>query len=506
MLNHRTLRLCSVTLLLSLAFAIGAAPVAARTNTKKLRDAVTVDNINRHAIALQRIADRNGGTRASGTPGYRQSVDYVAGLLRVAGYQVTIQPFDFEYTEVRAAELVQIAPPGGAPLVAGEDFLVGFGSANRDVTGQVRAVDINLAGDRATTSGCEAADFAGFAAGSIALIQRGSCNFTVKVANATAAGAVAVILFNQGNPNGADDRFGLFSPDVTGSTVPVVAATFDVGAELAGLVPGLTMRVNVNIFSETRETYNVLAETRKGDDSQVVMVGAHLDSVLEGPGINDNGSGSATILEIALQFAKLNINPKNTLRFAFWGAEESGLLGADYYVSQLSEEEAGDIALYLNFDMVGSPNFARFVYDGDNSLGTGEAGPEGSAFIESVFMDYFREVGLASEPTPFDGRSDYGPFIAVGIPAGGLFTGAEDIKTPAQAARYGGTAGIPFDPCYHQACDNLGNLSRTALDQMSDAAAHAVMSFATTPHPFKVRGKSAQAPAKGHYKGPNATR
>ena len=131
----------------------------------------------------------------------------------------------------------------------------------------------------------------------------------------------------------------------------------------------------------------------------------------------------------------------------------------------------------LNFDMIGSPNFVRFVYDGDGS-GTGTVGPNGSDVVEDVFLDYFGS--MPTEPTAFDGRSDYGPFIDVGIPAGGLFTGAEGIKTPEEAAIYGGTAGVAYDHCYHQACDNFGNIDLTALDQMSDAAAHAVLTFAMT--------------------------
>src|SRR3712207_1525093 len=170
----------------------------------------------------------------------------------------------------------------------------------------------------------------------------------------------------------------------------------------------------------------------------------------------------------------------NKVRFAWWSAEESGLVGATRYVQGLSQEEKDKIALYLNFDMIGSPNFVRFVYDGDNSaaLPSGTVGPPGSAAIETAFVEYFQSQGLASEPTPFNGRSDYGPFIAAGIPAGGLFTGAEGLKTAAQAETYGGTAGVAYDPCYHAACDDITNLSPTGLDQMSDAVAHSVISFA----------------------------
>ena len=287
-----------------------------------------------------------------------------------------------------------------------------------------------------------------------------------------------MIIFNEGN---SPDRVPLFGGTLggLGVNIPVVSASFDLGIALNDLIDDdLILRLMTNTFSEARTTNNVIAETPGGRADRVVVVGAHLDSVPAGPGINDNGSGSAVILEIALQMAELGIQPRNKVRFAFWSAEEEGLIGSTYYVSQLSSRDIKNIALNLNFDMVGSPNFVRFVYDGNGS-NTPLAGPNGSAVVENVFLDYFGQ-GLPSEATAFDGRSDYGPFIAVGIPAGGLFTGAEGIKTPQQVAVYGGTAGVAYDPCYHQACDTFANNSNTALDQMSDAAAHAVLTFAMT--------------------------
>ena len=221
-----------------------------------------------------------------------------------------------------------------------------------------------------------------------------------------------------------------------------------------------------------------------------MLVGAHLDSVADGPGINDNGSGSAAILETALQMAELGIEPTNRVRFAFWGGEEDGLVGSDYYVAQLTARQLKEHAVNLNFDMVGSPNFVRFVYDGDGSA-FGVTGPNGSARVEQVFLDYFSSQGLATAPTEFDGRSDYFAFINNGIPAGGLFTGAEGIKTAAQAAIYGGTAGAAYDSCYHQACDTIDNLSNVALDQMSDAIAHATLTFASTTSAVNGTAKGA---------------
>jgi Zn-dependent M28 family amino/carboxypeptidase len=223
-------------------------------------------------------------------------------------------------------------------------------------------------------------------------------------------------------------------------------------------------------------------------------VGAHLDSVPEGPGINDNGSGVAGILEIALQMKKLHIKPTNHVRFAFWGAEESGppQWGSQAYLEELSAAERKDIALYLNFDMIGSPNFVRFVYDGDGpTLPFEDLPPDGSGEIEQVFLEYFDSQNLATESIPFDGRSDYQSFFAEGIPAGGLFSGAEGIKTEDQAKiplpgreeleAYGGTAGVPYDSCYHKACDTINNLNQTSIEQLADGAAHATLTLAQTP-------------------------
>ncbi|GLW09152.1 hypothetical protein Misp01_42810 [Microtetraspora sp. NBRC 13810] len=233
--------------------------------------------------------------------------------------------------------------------------------------------------------------------------------------------------------------------------------------------------------------YNVIADWPGGDPNDILMVGAHLDSVTAGPGINDNGSGSAAILETALEVSRQNLAPTKHLRFAWWGAEELGLRGSQYYVNNLPAAERSKIKGYLNFDMVGSPNPGYFLYDGDNSDGVGAGpGPAGSAQLEQVLADYFTSIGVPTRGTDFDGRSDYGPFIGVGIAAGGTFTGAEGVKSSAQATLWGGTAGQAFDVCYHRACDTTANINDTALNRNADAVAYAVWTIGTATPPVTV--------------------
>ncbi len=463
----------------------------------KLLDCMTVAGVREHLEAFQKIADNSTdpvypGTRAAGTDGYDDSVDYVAGLLRAAGYQVTLDPVDITFNF--PAELRQLTP-----VAATYETGVFTGSGSGTVQGRVVPVDINLTGTRASTSGCEAADFNGLdfsGPNDIALVQRGTCFFGTKAYYADQAGAEAVIVFNQGNTT---DREALVVADASSvdapipgapgpvtHTIPVVGASFQQGVALAA--PGATAFVKV-LPAEIRTDFNVIAELPGKNPDNVVMAGAHLDSVIEGPGINDNGSGSAAILETALLLA--NSHPENTLRFAWWAAEEQGLVGSADYVAGLSQAERDRIAVYMNYDMVASPNFIFGVYDADQS--TFEAPvvvPPGSTAIEDVYESYYTMVGQPYDDSEFSGRSDYEAFILAGIPSGGLFTGAEVVKTPQQAAIWGGTAGEQFDPCYHEACDTIANIDERALDINSDLIAYAMLTFAySTESVNGVQGK-----------------
>jgi aminopeptidase S len=294
--------------------AVGA--LEDRAGTTLAAPDIPVENVQAHLAELQRIADENGGSRATGQPGYRASVDWIAATLQGAGYTVTVQEF-------------------------------------------------------------------------------------------------------------------------------------------------------TTWFGET--SWNVIAETAGGDPNSVVMAGAHLDAVVAG--INDNGSGSAGVLETALQWAASGQTPTSKLRFAFWGAEEDGLIGSSHYVETLPADQLSAIQAYVNFDMIGSPNPGYFVYD-DNPAGNE---------LRDLLTAEFAERGIESEFIDVQGRSDHASFIDAGIPTGGTFTGAEGIKTDAQAAKWGGTAGEPFDVCYHQSCDTVDNIDPTALDVNSDIIADVIWQLAGAP-------------------------
>ncbi|PSL51768.1 aminopeptidase S [Saccharothrix carnea] len=234
-------------------------------------------------------------------------------------------------------------------------------------------------------------------------------------------------------------------------------------------------QTSVQQFTSNGATgYNLIADWPGGDPNDVLMLGGHLDSVSAGPGINDNGTGSAGLLEVALTVARQSLAPRKHIRFGWWGAEELGLIGSTYYVNNLPTTERSRIKAYLNFDMIGSPNPGYFVYSASGQ-------PTGSLLLQQTLQAGF---SVPTELTSVGGRSDHAAFARAGIPVGGTFTGAETTKTSAQAQKWGGTAGVAFDRCYHRSCDTISNVDVTALDRNSDAIAYALWTLAgsgTTP-------------------------
>ncbi len=445
-------------------------PAAAVEFADMLQEQVTIDALMAHLGEFQEIADAHDGNRALGTQGYAASVDYVANALRDKGFEVETPEF-----EVRLpwSDEPALTVAGETVTARPLDFTIGTEAMGPEgVTGPLvpaRAED---------TPGCTASDYDGLPVeGAVVLVDRGACPFGAKQAVAAERGAVALIVAN--NQDG-DEMGGTLGRD-TEVKVPVISVTKVAGAQLRGQ-QGAPVTIKLNAGVRVEKTRNVIAQTATGSTSDIVMVGAHLDSVAEGPGINDNGSGVAAVLETALQ---LGSSPpvRNAVRFGFWGAEEYGLLGSSDYVESLDPDALKDIALYLNFDMLGSPNPGYFTYDGDQStkIGARQGVPrirEGSAGIERTLVAYLDGEGKPAEDTAFDGRSDYDAFTKSGIPAGGLFSGAAEEKSAQQVELWGGQAGEPFDPNYHKDTDTLDNIDQTAMQILGGGVAYVVGLYA----------------------------
>ncbi|KAG0634066.1 hypothetical protein HOY80DRAFT_1140957 [Tuber brumale] len=456
-----------IFLILSLvgaAAAIPRAPVPRNirlVESDKLRRVLNKKALYEHAKKYQSFADSTPNrNRVAGSSGHNLTVDYLYDTLVATGYyNVEKQPFTYVFSEGNTSFSAL------STTYASEYMTYSPSTGGSTLTAQLVKV-ANL--------GCDQSDYPELK-GKIALISRGDCDFGLKVARAGTAGAVGAVIYNN-LPGliGGSTLAELTRPE--GPYVPVAAISGTAGTALVAAIGAGTVQGSllVNATNEVRYTSNVLATTKGGDQNNIVMSGGHTDSVAAGPGINDNGSGSIGNLEIALQLTKWSV--KNAVRFGFWSAEEFGLVGSGYYVEALSEAELAKVALYLNFDMIASPNFGYFLYDGDGSA-SNTTGPPGSDAIEHLFEDYFRKAGLPTRPSDFDGRSDYAPFMDVGIPVGGIFTGAEKNKTAEEAALWGGEVGVAFDRNYHKAGD-IDNLNLDAWIQNTKAAAHAIATYA----------------------------
>ncbi len=521
---RRRRRYLSLVLLCVAVFGLAAAvgPVAsssaapAKCDTQvndtpsKLVACIQKDDLWNHMKAFQAIADANPGpdghaSRNSGEPGYKASVDYVARLMTEAGYNVTIQTYKFFYFAYTAIPSFSEVSPTAHDYVLADEWGPGqsIGTTTADLQ-PAGGIIIPPTPTSSSTSGCTSADFTGFVPGRIALIQRGGCNFGVKVLNAQAAGATGVIIFNEGNPG----RTGLLVGslvDAAGNrivpTIPVAFTTFGVGSDLltqyqqavAANAALPVMKISVQgVVDPNRDDYNVIAESKGGDKNHVLVVDAHLDAIY-GAGMLDNASGSATILDIAQQMK--NVNPLNKLRFIWFGGEELGLLGSAYYVNNLTSTQASHIGYDLDADVMATPNYVVGVLD--------PAGPDlfgrtvtqtfpnrvykASTIARDQSIDYFDSIGLNHElfsPVGTDAFS----FNAIGIPASGLLTGQDCCKSQEEVDLFGGYLGnyegnVPsFDGgCVDNPfrwCDNLDNNDPNVLTFMSKAFANTVVRMA----------------------------
>ncbi|KAF2710999.1 putative aminopeptidase Y [Pleomassaria siparia CBS 279.74] len=435
-------------------------------DSKALQASITADALVNGSQTLLDFAysfpDRN---RLIGGGGHNATVEYLVSTLESLDGYYTVETQAFStVVHIGATWSLFI---GGANTSSGVfDY-----TASGNVTGNLVAV-ANL--------GCDLSDYPSTVAGNIALISRGTCQFGLKSVYAGNSGAVGALIYD--NIPGDDTLTGTLGvpPRPEGPYVPTLGLTLDQGTALvASLSSGTIINANLNVDAqvENRTTHNVIATTNHGALNTTLLIGAHTDSVAAGPGINDDGSGTIGILEVAKQLAKYRVN--NAVRFGFWSGEEEGELGSYLYVDSLSASGRENIRAYLNFDMIASPNYIHALYDGDGST-FNQTGPAGSAEIEHLFEAYFTAAGENFTATAFDGRSDYAPFIEVGIPAGGSFTGAEQIKTAEEAELFGGTAGVPTDVNYHGPGDTVDNLAVDAFVLHAKGIAASVAEYATT--------------------------
>ncbi|CAI7577026.1 hypothetical protein N7533_001306 [Penicillium manginii] len=422
----------------------------------KLSSLVHLDDLLKGSRQLEDFAyaypERN---RVFGSAAHNDTVDFLYRELKKTGYyNVWKQPQVHTWTTAESSltfngDTIEVTTMTYSPSV--------------DVTAEISVVS-NL--------GCTASDYPSDVTGKIALVKRGECTFAEKSILAGTANAAAVIVYNNADGSLSGTLGGVSSDYAAIAGISQADGATILSAAEKGAV---TLSLEIDSRVENRTTFNVIAETKGGDHNNVVSLGGHTDSVEAGPGINDDGSGIISNLVVAKALTRFSV--KNAVRFLFWTAEEFGLLGSEYYTSHLDSSELAKIRLYLNFDMIASPNYALMIYDGDGDA-FNQTGPAGSAEIEALFENYYKSKKLPYIPTAFDGRSDYDGFISRGIPAGGLFTGAEGLKTAEEAKLFGGQANVSYDENYHAAGDDYTNLNHKAFLINSKATAFAVATYA----------------------------
>lgn len=435
---------------------------------RELAEAVTADGMYTQLQKLQEIADANDGNRGQGSTGLQASVDYVAQFLRDKGFDVETPEYE---------RLDRMAGGDPSMTVNGREHSVDQASLLITTPpGGLKAVTLRPG----KPSGCRTADYDGVSVkGAISVVDDTGCSVVDKQNVAVSEGAVGLLVVSDPGQRGSPPT--LFPAGYYRElTVPV--GIIDTGTNAA--LRRTTARVTLVLDSKPvmAKGRNVVAQTKTGNTDNIVVAGAHLDSSAASPGINDNGSGVAALLETA---SALGAQPRtaNAVRFAFWGSEKNGLAGATSYLRGLSAEQLNQIALYLDFDMLGSSNAGYFTFDGDQSAQLNpdipvDSVPEGSAAIERTLAGYLYSAGARPADMPLSRITDYNAFLTVGVPIGGLTAGSSQRKSEAQARLWGGQAGVAFDPNYHTRRDTIDNINRDALSVMGSAAAFAVATYA----------------------------
>ncbi|KAK0614959.1 aminopeptidase Y [Bombardia bombarda] len=430
----------------SLASITTATICRPKIDSKQLQADITKEGLWANLVALNDIASANGGNRAFGLPGYAASVDYVFDRIsKVPGpFKAWKQDLPALFNQVEAIELT---------VADGSIYVYGL---SYSPSTSAEGITAELVAGPEGVAGCDQSSYDGLdVAGKIVLVQRWRCptggTLAGRMLPAARAGAVGVLIYNDITTNVTAGTLSAPNPEYVPSGFINMVDGLRLKERLAAGEKLETHFQQTQII-ETRITQNVMVETVEGDPDNVIMLGAHLDSVQAGPGINDDGSGSSLLLELFLAFSKYRT--RNKVRFAWWAAEENGLLGSRYYCSNLEATEADKLLAYLNFDMVSKGYFGVGDTDGSSY---GSVAPPGSEVIERLFVEHFESQGITVMPAIITNGSDYASFWQVlNKPFGYLHTGT----------------GVAQDPCYHQACDTIDNPDPEMLTINAKAAAH----------------------------------
>ena len=461
-----------------------ASPIAEIPFADAVQDAIDIDAIMADLQQLQAITDDHGGARPAGSDGHSAAADFVAGQLRDAGYGVELQKVDlpvFTQTGPGTLEIKGVNPRAFDDI---HDFKAMLFSPSAELTAPLYALGYNPQAGAADADGlgCSPEDWLSVPAGVVALVQPGNCRRRDAVVQAQVAGAVGIITAYP-----AWRRDGVLRPTLIEPSdirIPALGVTGEVGNALNdAAASGASVHISVRTSTVSGSSVNVIGETPWGDPDHVVMLGGHLDSAVDGPGINDDGSGTMTVLAIARALTSLAGTGKGPgtpppapawkVRVALWTGEEIGLAGSLAWVGRSDAPPLRSIAAYVNLDMLGSRNGGRYVYDGAATTRPVESGVLNRLFTRALEAD-----GLTWQPIAV-GSSDNVPFDQFGIATGGLFSGANEIKTTEQANLFGGTPNAPEDACFHLPCDRLDGIDRTLLRDLARAAAWGVGALAS---------------------------
>jgi Zn-dependent M28 family amino/carboxypeptidase len=419
---------------------------------------------------LEALAAATAGSdryRAVGTEGYDAAADLVERELRAAGWSVSQDAYGG----------AAFFDEGGSFLaVGGRTFRVAdvrpliFAPAG-DVEGPVVPIDWALDAPAGTAKGCAVTHYGTLPPNAIVIIRQGPCLLRDQVIAAQKAGAAAFVAVYPQMPPGVVYRPTLIESRLM--EIPALVVSREAAdALLAAAADRATAHLVTHARTTAAPTRSIMAELPGSDLGAVIMLGAHLDSVIDGPGINDDGSGVAALLEIARALA--GTRPRATIRLAFWSGEEMGLHGSYRYASTLTADQRQAILVYLNVDMIASPNGFAGVYEESGA-------PAGSTVAHDLLVAAVERAGGTPVGIDLGGGSDHYGFAEAGVPTAGVFSGAGEPVAAEQAAASGAAAGQPADACYHQPCDDLANADLPLARLLAASLADVVVRVANNP-------------------------